>query len=138
MTKATASDRTHRAVQRELKKKTLDLCREMQNHAIFKKKALAAKKEYDRREKAAAETLKHTIHNFSVPYYKQQRQIRGMQNKMTELETENARLRENARKNLDALRRAAQKVISARQKFAKGRVNDLKSEFRKEKRVMNI
>jgi hypothetical protein len=114
MPKAAPNDRAHRALVRSMDKIARQLRQNDQKFTKFKKMALEKEKAYKQRSAEDANILRASLRNFSVPYYKQQKELLAKNEEVKKLENEIERLRANARKTLLSLRQAVQTRIKSR------------------------
>ena len=115
MPKAAApTDRDHRVLVRNMAQMARQLLQNEQKFKAFKKKSAEKEIAHVKRREEDAEILKNSLRNFSGPFYKQKYELQKKKKEVNMLRTEIQRLRQNARKNLVALRGAVQKRIESR------------------------
>lgn len=92
MPKCQNTRRDMRALQRSLHRTCEQLRQMTHNAAVIKEKAFAAEKAHKLRQQASDDILKNSLQNFSVPFYKQQTEIRRLKKMLALVRKQNATL----------------------------------------------
>lgn len=111
---AATTDRDHRVLVRNMAQMARQLRQTEQKFKAFKKTSTEKEIAHLKRREEDAEILKNSLRNFSGPFYKQKNELRKKKQEVNMLRAEIQRMRQNARKNLVALRGAVQKRIEGR------------------------